>query len=145
MRRLVAAASVGRLATVATDGRPHLVPICFVLLGDTIYSAIDHKPKSTTRLRRLQNLRDTGSACLLVDHYDADWSRLWWVRLDGVGRVVRAGPRPGSGPLAEGETALSALAQKYDQYAAAPPTGPVLALDITGWRGWSAEQRESQP
>jgi PPOX class probable F420-dependent enzyme len=130
MRLLVAAAAVGRLATVATNGRPHVVPICFSLVGDTVYSAVDDKPKSTTRLRRLQNLRDTGLASLLVDHYEADWSRLWWVRLDAVGRVLPEGT--------ERERAVATLAGKYDQYAAQPPAGPVLALDVTGWQGWSA-------
>jgi PPOX class probable F420-dependent enzyme len=145
MRRLVGDASVGRLATVAADGRPHLVPICFVLLGDTVYSAVDHKPKSTTRLRRLENLRDTGSACLLVDHYDSDWSRLWWIRLDGVGRVIPHDRDPDPGRLAHRRMVLASLADKYEQYAATPPAGPVMAIDITEWRGWSADGLDARP
>jgi PPOX class probable F420-dependent enzyme len=139
MRHLVATAPVGRLATVDADGRPHLVPVCFALLDTTAYSAIDHKPKTTTQLRRLQNLRDTGVACLLVDHYEADWSRLWWVRLDGVGRVLASGAEPGSDQHTERQQALDALSTKYQQYTERPPTGPVLALDVTTWRGWSAQ------
>jgi PPOX class probable F420-dependent enzyme len=130
MRRLVAQARVGRLGTVGTDGQPHLVPVCFVLLGDTAYSAVDHKPKRSARLRRLANIEATGHACLLVDHYAEDWSRLYWVRLDGRGRVV-ADP-------AEATRAVAALVGKYPQYAGHAPTGPVLALDVTRWAGWSA-------
>jgi PPOX class probable F420-dependent enzyme len=128
MRTRVAGARVGRLATVTDEGRPHLVPCCFALVGDTVYSAVDAKPKSTLALRRLANVRATGHASLLVDHYDDDWSALWWVRVDGAGRVVESGP--------ERDTALAALATKYEQYRRTPPPGPVVALDITRWRAW---------
>jgi PPOX class probable F420-dependent enzyme len=128
MRAQVAGARVGRLATVTDEGRPHLVPCCFALVGDTVYSAVDAKPKSTLALRRLANVRATGHASLLVDHYDEDWSALWWVRVDGAGRVVDSGP--------ERDTALAALATKYEQYRRTSPPGPVVALDITRWRAW---------
>jgi PPOX class probable F420-dependent enzyme len=128
MRARVAGAQVGRLATVDPGGRPHLVPCCFVLAGDTIYSAVDGKPKSTTALRRLANLRADPHAALLVDHYADDWSTLWWVRLDGEGRVLDPGP--------EQDRALTLLLAKYDQYRAVPLPGPVLALDVTTWRAW---------
>ena len=88
MRGFVSAAPVGRLATVGADGAPHVVPVCFVLVADTAYSAVDDKPKRSRRLRRLANIEATGRACLLVDEYDDDWSRLRWVRLDGHGRLV---------------------------------------------------------
>lgn len=130
MRRLVAAARVGRLATVGADGSPHAVPVCFALRDGTVYSAVDHKPKRRARLRRITNLEQTGRACLLVDEYGEDWSALWWVRLDGTGRVV-ADP-------AEAARAVSALVGKYPQYQARRPKGPVIALDITRWTGWSA-------
>jgi PPOX class probable F420-dependent enzyme len=130
LRHLVESSRVGRLATVAADGRPHLVPVCFVLLGDVVYTAIDHKPKRTTRLRRIANIEATGRACLLVDHYSDDWSQLWWVRLDGRGRVVD--------DVAEAERAVAALADKYPQYGERRPAGPVLALDVTGESTWSA-------
>ena len=80
MRGRVADARVGRLATVTARGRPRVVPGCFVLDGETIYSAVDDKPKSTFDPLRLDNLRATGVASLLVDHNEEDWSRLWWVR-----------------------------------------------------------------
>lgn len=130
MRRLVAAARVGRLATVAADGRPNLVPVCFALRGDTVYSAVDHKPKRTRQLRRIANLAQTGWASLLVDAYAEDWSTLWWVRLDGAGRVVADQP--------EAAAAIAALAEKYPQYREQPPAGPVIAVEVSRWRGWSA-------
>lgn len=129
MRRdRLAAARVGRLATVTAEGRPHVVPCCFALLGDTAYSAVDAKPKSTLALRRLDNLRAHPHASLLVDHYDEDWTALWWIRVDGDGRVVEDG--------AEHATALAALADKYDQYRRQRPPGAVVALDVTTWRSW---------
>jgi PPOX class probable F420-dependent enzyme len=127
-RERFAAARVGRLATVTAEGRPHLVPCCFVLVGDTAYSAVDAKPKSTLALRRLANLRAHPQASLLVDHYAEDWTTLWWIRIDGDGRVLVGG--------AEHATALAALAAKYEQYRRQRPPGPVVALDITTWRAW---------
>lgn len=127
MRRRVTDARVARLATVGADGLPHLVPICFALVGDTVFSAVDHKPKRSARLRRLANARDTGVASLLIDEYDDDWTRLWWVRLDGRADVRDTGP----------DDALAALTAKYPQYTITPPAGPVLALTIVTWSGWS--------
>ncbi len=130
VRRLAEAARVARLATVDADGQPHLVPVCFVLAADRVHIAVDQKPKRRTELRRTANLRATGRACLLIDHYDEDWSQLWWVRLDGSGRVVD--------DPAEAIPALAALAEKYPQYRQQPPPGPVLAIEIERYRGWSA-------
>lgn len=128
-RRRVAGARVGRLATVTGEGRPHLVPCCFAVEGDAVYSAVDDaKPKSTLALRRLANLRANPAAALLVDHYAEDWSTLWWVRVDGRGRVVEDGP--------ERDRALSLLAAKYAQYRRRPPPGAVVALDASAWRAW---------
>jgi PPOX class probable F420-dependent enzyme len=129
-RRLLAAARVARLATVTAGGRPHVVPVCFVLEGDTAYSAVDAKPKRTERLRRLANVEATGHAALLADHYDEDWARLWWVRADGRGRVLEAG--------SERDRALALLAAKYEQYRRDPPQGAVLAIDVDRWSGWRA-------
>jgi PPOX class probable F420-dependent enzyme len=129
MRTRVESARVARLATVGAGG-PHLVPVCFALLGDVIYSAVDHKPKRTSQLRRLANIRADGRVCLLVDEYSEDWTALWWVRLDGSGRVV-------SDP-AETARAGAALVGRYRQYAERPPGGPVLAVTVTRWTGWSA-------
>lgn len=130
LRRVVAEARVGRLATLDPDGRPHLVPVVFVVDGDTVYTAVDRKPKRSLRLRRLANVRRDPRATLLVDHYDEDWTKLWWVRLRGRGRVVDRG--------VERELAMHLLRDKYPQYREAPPPGPVLALEVDEWRGWSA-------
>jgi PPOX class probable F420-dependent enzyme len=125
-RQRLADARVGHLATVTVDVRPHIVPCCFVLHARTVYSAVDAKPKSTLVLHRLQNLKTNASFSLLVDRYDEDWTTLWWVRVDGCGRVIEEGEERGH--------ALGLLAAKYEQYWGTPPPGPVLALDIEHWR-----------
>ena len=124
------AARVARLATTDPDGRPHLVPIVFAIDGDTLYSAVDQKPKRSRRLRRIENARARPEVTVLVDRYDDDWSRLWWIRLRGRARVLDDGE--------ERTHALALLAAKYDQYSAEPPDGPVLAVDVTEVREWSA-------
>jgi PPOX class probable F420-dependent enzyme len=123
-------ARVARLATTDADGRPHLVPIVFALAGDTLYSAVDRKPKRSRTLRRIENARARPDVTILVDHYEEGWERLWWIRLRGRARVLDAG--------AERERALGLLAAKYAQYADAPPDGPVLAVDVLETRSWSA-------
>ena len=131
-RGLFAQARVARLATVGASGRPHLVPIVFALDGDVVYSAVDAKPKRTTALRRLENVRRNPRVALLADHYDdADWDALWWVRADGGARVLDA-QEP------EARRALELLAGRYAQYRAAPPRGPVLAVAVERWSGWRA-------
>jgi PPOX class probable F420-dependent enzyme len=120
---------VGRLATTDPDGRPHLVPIVFVLEGGTLYSAVDRKPKRSRTLRRIENARARPDVTILVDHYEEDWTRLWWTRLRGRARVLDDGE--------EREGALELLAAKYPQYRVEPPDGPVLAVDITEVRSWS--------
>ena len=130
MRRLVSTAPVGRLATVRRDGRPHVVPICFVVTNDVVYSAVDKKPKRHRHLQRISNVAATGAASLLIDEYDDDWSRLWWVRLDGRARLVDN--------TVEAERAIRLLCDKYPQYRDQPPSGPVLAVDVERWVGWSA-------
>jgi len=124
----LALARVGRLATVTAAGRPHVVPVCFAIVAGRVYSAVDGKPKSTRALQRLENVAATGRASLLADHYEEDWSRLWWVRVDGTARVLEHGP--------EFEAALAGLVEKYDQYQDNRPAGPVIALIPERWRSW---------
>jgi PPOX class probable F420-dependent enzyme len=123
---------VARLATLGEGDRPHIVPVTFAVVGNTIWSAVDDlKPKRTTNLRRLANVAAHPAVSFLVDHYDdADWSRLWWVRADGSGTVVAS--------LDEAPEAREALCQRYGQYAARPPAGPALAVDVERWVGWGA-------
>jgi PPOX class probable F420-dependent enzyme len=128
--RVLADARVGRLATVTPAGGPHLVPCCFTLAVTTIYSAVDAKPKLTLALRRLENIRANPAASLLVDHYDENWSALWWVRVDGPGRIVEEED--------ERLHAVHLLATKYPQYRAEPPPGAVIALEIERWTFWAA-------
>jgi PPOX class probable F420-dependent enzyme len=128
MRQRVSAARVARLSSVRPDGRPHVVPCCFALDGDVVYSAIDAKPKSTLALRRLENVRAVPAVALLVDYYDEDWSTLWWVRLDGTARVIDSG--------GQFRRALECLREKYAHYTREPPPGPVIAIDLTAWRAW---------
>ena len=123
-------ARVARLATTDADGRPHLVPIVFAIDGDTLYSAVDRKPKRSRRLRRIENARARPDVTVLVDHYEDDWSRLWWIRLRGSARVLDDG--------SEREHALALLRDKYPQYVVEPPEGPVLAIDVTERREWHA-------
>jgi len=130
LRERVEGARVGRLATNDPDGRPHLVPIVFALDGETLYSAVDEKPKRSRTLRRIENARARPDVTVLVDHYEDDWRRLWWVRLRGRARVLDDGD--------EAERALRLLTERYDQYREQPPRPPVLAVDIVEWRGWEA-------
>jgi PPOX class probable F420-dependent enzyme len=123
---------VGHLATVRPDGRPHVVVCCFTLEGDRLWTAIDGKPKATGHLQRLDNVRAHPWASLLVDHYEEDWDRLWWVRVDGAATVLEGG--------GQRERAIAALVGKYPQYAASPPAGPVIALAAERWRGWAARE-----
>ena len=138
-RRLFAGSPVARLATVTPAGHPHLVPVTFVLdsepgQGDRVYTAVDAKPKTTTRLQRLRNIQAHPQVALLADHYAADWARLWWVRADGQAAVLGAGAEL-AGPL-------RLLAARYPQYAAQPPAGPVIVVRVDRWTGWAATAGE---
>jgi PPOX class probable F420-dependent enzyme len=125
---LLGSARVARLATVAPDGRPSVVPVCFAIGGETIYHAIDHKPKTTRRLARLEHIAAEPRVALLADQYDdAGWERLWWVRADGIARVLEDAPE-----------AINLLVEKYPQYRERRPEGPVVALDVQRISGWSA-------
>ena len=119
-------ARVARLATVDPQGRPHVVPVCFVLDGDTLYTAVDEKPKRTRALQRLRNIEANPNVEVLIDRYEDYWSRLWWVRLRGTARVV------------DDPRAVELLAAKYPQYAEHPPAGPVIAVAIEERVEWTS-------
>lgn len=127
MRERFANARVARLATVDATGAPHLVPLVFALVGDVIHSAVDGKPKRHTALRRLANIGHEPRVSVLADHYDDDWAQLWWVRADGVARVLESSP-----------AGLAALTAKYPQYVTVPPPGPFLEIQVRHWASWSA-------
>ncbi len=129
-QRRLAGARVARLATTGGDGQPHLVAVTFAVDGDLIYTAVDHKPKKSTNLRRLRNIRENPRVALLADHYSEDWDELWWVRVDGWASVV------------EDERALQdpldVLAERYEQYQLRRPAGPVIVIQVDRWKGWTS-------
>ena len=128
-RRRFLEAQVAHLATVDPSGAPHIVPITFAIEGDTIYTAVDAKPKRGTPLRRFANVAANPRVSVLVDAYDADWTRLWWARADGRASV-----------LVDGEAtdhALALLRARYAQYADTGLAGPAMRIDVERWTGWS--------
>lgn len=120
-----------RLATADAAGIPHLVPATFAAIGDTVAIAVDHKPKRHGNLKRLRNIAENPAVTLLVDHFEEDWERLWWVRADGAARVIA---NEDAGGL------VDALVDKYEQYRSRRPAGPVIEIHVKRWSGWSAQQ-----
>ncbi|MGW7517305.1 TIGR03668 family PPOX class F420-dependent oxidoreductase [Streptomyces sp. NPDC054796] len=157
-RAAFAGSRVARLATVDADGRPHLVPVVFAVTGDTVVTAVDHKPKRTARLKRLANIEANPAVCLLVDAYDEEWEHLWWARADGTARVLPPADAPLDGPASDACDAsdttgasdasgaadaarsaelLGLLVEKYGHhYADRPPRGPVTEVTVGRWSGW---------
>jgi len=130
MRERFAAAAVAHLATADSEGKPHIVPVVLVLDGDTIYFAVDRKPKRSRDLKRLRNIAMNPSVAVLVDHYEEDWKALWWVRADGSARVLDPGP--------DTDLAMQLLAKRHAHYRAEPPPGPAVAIAVRRWSAWSA-------
>jgi len=141
LRRRINRARVGHLAT--SDGStPSVVPVCFVLVGETLYQAIDGKPKSVDpgQLRRVRNVRANPRAALLIDHYVEDWRRLWYVLLRGRARIIERGP--------EQQRAIIALRKKYPQYRTTVPLAPdalVIAIDVRRLRHWRVSSPRRVP
>ena len=129
----LASARVARLATVGVEGAVHLVPFCFAVVDGLIVSAVDHKPKRTTQLQRLRDIDSTGRATVLVDHYDEDWTRLWWIRVTGRASVHA----PGTDVVV---AARQALVAKYAQYRGHEPAGPVYSVAVEQVTAWRSDQ-----
>ena len=128
-------ARVARLGTTGSDGAVRLVPVCFAVVDEWVVSAVDHKPKRTGQLRRLDDMVTSGSATMLVDHYDdEDWSNLWWVRIRGRATVHQ----PGDLAVVAG---VDALVEKYAQYRAHRPAGAVYRIAMDEVRSWTARDR----
>ena len=108
--RLLAGARIGHLSTADTVGAAHVIPICYAFDGDSIYSVLDQKPKRTslTRLRRVKNILANPQVALVVDHYEEDWSRLWYILVTGHAELMLEGD--------EREQAIVKLREKYQQY-----------------------------
>jgi PPOX class probable F420-dependent enzyme len=121
-------APVARLATVTADGAPHLVPVVFAVRDDTVFSAVDGKPKSTQHLKRLANIAANPRVSLLVDYYDDDWTALWWIRADGRAEVTDS--------ETECARAYALLRAKYFQYQTISLDGPVITIEIERWSSW---------
>lgn len=131
LRERFTQARVLRLGTADGAGKPHLVPATFVVVGDIVAIAVDHKPKRHSNLKRLRNIQENPAVTLLVDRFDEDWDRLWWVRADGEASVI------------ENELAyelVEALVDKYEQYRERRPAGPVIKIRVSRWSGWVAKQ-----
>jgi PPOX class probable F420-dependent enzyme len=125
---------VARLAMVDEAGRPHVVPIVFALAGDSVYTPIDSKPKSvdTARLRRVRNIATNAGVTVLVDRYQEDWSRLWYVQLRGQAHLLERGNRYQEG--------IELLEEKYAQYGAMPLTGrPVIWIEVERVVSWGLD------
>ncbi|WP_328773555.1 TIGR03668 family PPOX class F420-dependent oxidoreductase [Streptomyces sp. NBC_00286] len=140
-RRRFAEARVARLATSDAEGHPHLVPLVFAVRGDEIVTAIDWKPKRPGRMKRLDNIAVHPEVCLLVDAYDEDWDRLWWVRVDGTAHVVQPDASE-QDARDEYAAAIELLRQKYAQYRQRPPGGPVVVISVRRRHGWRAHSEE---
>ena len=125
-----AAAPVAVLATVDSESVPHVVPVVFAVTGGVVYTAVDAKRKTTRRLRRLANIAANPKVSMLVDHYDDDWSQLWWVRLDGLAEVHDSGEQMAIG--------YAVLRRKYPQYERMALDGPVVTVDVKHWSSWQA-------
>ena len=129
--RLLSAAPVGRLATADARGAPHVIPVCYVFDGQFIYSVLDQKPKRAElpRLKRVRNIQANPQVALVVDHYEADWQRLWYVLLTGRAELLVAGD--------ERVEAIKLLRQKYPQYRDMPiDPNPVIKIvpgQVVSW------------
>jgi PPOX class probable F420-dependent enzyme len=126
----LASGRVGHLATADASGTPHVVPFVFVLDGETVYWAVDEKPKRSRRLKRLTNIEANPNVEMVVDGYDEEWDRLWWVRASGPARILEQG--------GERTRALDLLRQKYPQYRVNMPRGDVVAIELVRVTGWAA-------
>jgi PPOX class probable F420-dependent enzyme len=115
------------------SGAPHQVPVTFVVLerdgADHLYVPLDHKPKTSTNLKRFRNIRANPAVSLLVNHYDPDWNHLWWAKADGAAVVTETDELPAD--LAE------AFAAKYSQYVQLKPAGVVIDVTVARWSGWA--------
>lgn len=129
-RRFLEEHRVARLATADAEGAPHVLPICFVVLGDSLYFTIDEKPKrDARRLKRLRNIAENSKVAVVVDRYDDDWSRLAWLMLRGEAEIIEGGD--------EHARAQAALVARYPQYRHMQLVDlPVVAVCITRVSRW---------
>jgi PPOX class probable F420-dependent enzyme len=130
-RRFLDGQRVARLATADAGGRPHVIPVCFVAVGNTVYFTIDGKPKrkSGAPLKRIANIRENPLVALVADHYDDDWSQLGWVMVRGRAQVLDSGD--------EHDRAQASLRARYRQLDEMRIEGlPVVAIRIQHATSW---------
>ena len=121
----------GYLATVGSDGTPHIFPVCFTWAGEAIFTAVDEDARSTPNRQRLADIQSNPKVSFTVDRWDEDWSRRAWLQARGKARIVPAG--------AESDRARRALSSKYNQYTESPATGPVIRIEVDRWAAWEPE------
>ena len=127
---MFAESPVAMLATVGPESVPHVVPVVFAVHRDVVYTAVDAKRKTTQRLRRQANIEANPQVSILVDHYEDDWTQLWWVRADGHAEIHYSGEAMATG--------YALLRKKYPQYQRLELAGPVVTVDVARWRSWQA-------
>jgi PPOX class probable F420-dependent enzyme len=137
-RRFLEAHRVGHVATISPDGSPHVLPVCYALDDTALYFVADAKPKRRPArvLQRLENVRTSGQAALVVDDYDDDWTRLAWVLVRGPASVVD--------DAAAHAAALARLRTRYPQYRGMalddPAAHPIVRIAPTRVRSWRADR-----
>jgi PPOX class probable F420-dependent enzyme len=128
-RRFLDESRVAHLATADACAVPHVVPVCFVVAGSTLYITIDAKPKRGGTLKRVQNILANPAVAVVVDRYDEDWTRLGWVMLRGRAAILADG--------VEHDDAQALLRSRYLQLAAMQIAQlPVIALRIEQVTSW---------
>lgn len=130
-REFLGGQRVARLATADAEGNPHVIPICFVTEGETVYFTIDEKPKkkSGSSLKRLSNIEVNPYVALVVDHYEEDWNRLAWLMLQGRAEILLSG--------SEHDRAQAHLKRRYRQLRAMRIEAlPVVAIRIERTASW---------
>lgn len=126
---LLATSRVARLATVRPDGRPHIVPITFAMVGETIVTMIDSKPKTSIRLQRMRNIEVQPAVSVLADIWSENWERLQWVRVDGTAQIHHDGEI--------WREARASLVGKYPQYRDEAPEGAAIVISIDNVTDWA--------
>ncbi len=124
---LLTNSEVAVLGTTRPDGRAHLVPFVFAVVGRQLVTAVDDKPKSTRELARITNIEHDSRVEVLAHGYDSDWARLWWVRASGTATIHRVRP-----------SQSQALEARFPQYQKLPPQGPWILIEVSRLVGWAA-------
>jgi len=138
-RRFIEVARRAVLVTIMPDGRPRPIPICFSLdpAGPVLYTPLDDKPKRSSdplALARVRDIEADSRVTVLVDRWDEDWTRLAWLRAEGLATIMAPGT-PDDPHWRE--AVIAALRVRYPQYAAHKlETRPLIRVEferVTSW------------